>query len=271
MKLEKMIRDLSLRAIVLLVILIGLWAIVLMVGATFNWSFLTGKIETAFYLGGFLVGLLILALSFASGTASLAIISKAQNRETGGSRWSRKQVALLVAVPLALVLVLVGGLWYAEWRVYRTVSEEAWNKVRVLAEKSQLGEMAGEIREDGEIANILALRDALAADISSEGRVSFLVPRDRAGVKVYYELTPWFQDDKEEEKTFSEADLNRFRPSGREKDDFDRMARGELDSFQVPLKARQLRVFLAREFEGQEIVILLDTSRQLSDYRSGFK
>lgn len=270
MRLEKIIRDFSLRAIVLLVILIGLWAIILMVGATFNWSFLTDKVETAFYLGGFLVGLLILALSFASITASLSIISKAQNREGAGARWPRKQVGLLVLIPLAVVLVLVGGLWLAEWRVYRTVSDDAWNKVRTLAEKKQLAELAGEIKSDGEISDILDLRAALAADINSEGRISFLVPRDRAGVKIYHEITPWFRR-KEEDKKFSDADLNQFRPSQREKEDFDRMAKGELASFQVPLRGSQLRVFLAKNFDGQEIVILLDTSRQLSDYRSGFK
>lgn len=272
MKLEKMIRDLSLRGIVVLVILIGLWAIIFMVGATFNWSFLTNKVETAFYLGGFLVGLLILAFSFASATASLSIISKAQNREGAGARWSRKQIGLLVLIPAAVVVVLVGGLWFAEWRVYRTVSEDAWDKVRVLSEKNQFAELAGEIKADAEIGEILTLRDALVADISSEGRVSFLIPQDRAGVKVYYEITPWFREgDEKAKKKFSETDLNRFRPSRREKEDFDRMARGQLESFQVPLGGNQLRVFLDRTIGGQEVVILLDTSRQIGDYRSGFK
>ena len=81
MKLEKLLRDFSLRAIAFLVTFIVLWSAVLLVGVSFDWSFLTNKVEEAFYIGGFIVALLIFALSFTNITSSLTIISKAQNRE----------------------------------------------------------------------------------------------------------------------------------------------------------------------------------------------
>ncbi len=274
MKIEKILRDLSLRAITFLVILIILWSIVLLVGATFNWSFLTSKIQGAFYLGGFIVGLLILALSFLNLTSSLTIISKAQNKEEAVSRGIRKQIGFMLLGAFVLIGLLIGGLWFAEWRVYRQVSEEAITKVQTIAAKKQFSELAQAVKTDGDINDILEIRDALANYVGSGGRVSFLIPRDRAGVKVYYEIVPWLRfldKDKTETKKLSDMDLNRFQPSRREEEDFKKLAAGEISSFQAPVGGDKLRVFQSEKIDGQEIVILLDTSRQVNDYRGSFK
>ena len=119
MKLEKLVRDLSLRMIVFLVILILLWAVVLMIGVSFEWSFLTSKVETAFYLGGFIVGLLIFALSFSNITSNLSIISKAQNKEITESKNLFKQMGSMIGLSLSVIVLIVGGLWFAEWKVYQ--------------------------------------------------------------------------------------------------------------------------------------------------------
>ena len=155
MKLEKLVRDLSLRMIVFLVILILLWAVVLMIGVSFEWSFLTSKVETAFYLGGFIVGLLIFALSFSNITSNLSIISKAQNKEITESKNLFKQMGSMIGLSLSVIVLIVGGLWFAEWKVYQKLSEEAWNTVLTISEKNQFKALAKEIQIDGNIKEIL--------------------------------------------------------------------------------------------------------------------
>ena len=267
MKLEKLVRDLSLRMIVFLVILILLWAVVLMIGVSFEWSFLTSKVETAFYLGGFIVGLLIFALSFSNITSNLSIISKAQNKEITESKNLFKQMGSMIGLSLSVIVLIVGGLWFAEWKVYQKLSEEAWNTVLTISEKNQFKALAKEIQIDGNIKEILNYRDALSYDVRSNGKLSFLIPKTVAGIKIYYEITPWFHKPSKD-KNLSEVDLNRFKPNQRERKEFYLLSQGKLDSFKVPVINQNLRVFYSKKIGDQEIVILLDTSRKLESYNS---
>jgi membrane protein CcdC involved in cytochrome C biogenesis len=269
-KLEILLRDLSLRAIAFLVILIGLWAVVLMVGVSFNWSFLTNKVEGAFYLGGFLVGLLIFALSFTNVTANLTIISKAQNKESKDNKNIKKQFLIMLLSSAGLIIFLVSGLWLAEWQVYKKVKQEAIQKALIIAEKEQFRQLAKEIGDNGTIRSILELRDALSYDVDSKGKISFLIPRLKAGTKIYYEITPWLKIS-EKEKLINDVDLNLFQPNHREKKDFEKLSKGEIETFTAPAGSNYIRIFLTKTINGQEVVILLDTSRKIDDYRGSFK
>jgi len=270
MKLEKFIRDFSLRAIAFLVTLIMLWSVVLFVGVSFNWTFLTNQIETMFILSGFISGLLIFSLTVANVTSSLTIISMAQNKVSYDSKKIMKQIGFMLVGSSGFIALLLGGLWFAQLQVYQKVSEDALRKVQTISEKKQFSELAKKIEENGKISDILDIRDALAYDVGSEGKVSFLIPRDIAGVKVYYSITPWLTDS-EEKSNFSDLDLNKFKPHRREKEEFNKLAKGEIDSFKVPVRDDTLRVFLSKKIGNQEIVILLDTSRKLNDYRGSYK
>ena len=269
MKLEVFLRDASLRIIAFLVMLFVLWSAVLLVGVSFNWPFLTNKIEQAFYLGGFIAVLLIIALSLTNMTASLTIISKNQNKEPGETIGFKKQLTVMALISGIIVCLVLGGLWFAEWQVYQRLSEEAVGKVLTISEKAQFATLAKTIKADGTVQQVLELRDALAADIGSEGKVSFLIPKTRAGVKIYYEIVPWLQH--LADKKISETDLNPFKPNRREQADFDKLSLGKIDTFKVPLDGNHLRVFKAVSLDNQEIVILLDTSRQANDSRGSFK
>ena len=270
MKLEKLLRDFSLRAIAFLVMLITLWSVVLFVGISFNWTFLTNKIESMFLLCGFVLGLLIFALAFTNITSSLTIISKAQNKEDSESKEIKKQIGIMLLGASVFVAILLGGLWFAQWQVYQKVSEDAWIKVQTISEKKLFSKLVKEVAENGEIHDIVEIRDALEYAVGAEGKISFLLARDVAGVKVYYTLPPWMRSAKEA-KNLYDLDLNTFKPSRREKKKFDKLAKGEIDSFIVPVRDDYLRVFLSKTIGKQEIVILLDTSRKLSDYSGKFK
>jgi hypothetical protein len=263
MNLEKNIRDLSLRLIAFLVVMIVLWAIVLMVGVSFNWSFLTDKIESTFYLGGFIAGLLIFALSFMNITASLTIISKSQNNENLDSKGVGKQFGIMLLISSALISLIVGGLWYAEWKVYESVSEEAWQKLQVISEKKLVNDLANKIKNDSSIDEILAIRDALSNDVGSKETISIIIPKERAGVKIYYEITPWLSNS-DKNKKLSDVDLDRFTLSKKEESDFNKLTKGETDSFKISLADHKLRIFYRMILDNQEIILLLDTSRQSS-------
>lgn len=173
----------------------------------------------------------------------------------------------MIGLSLSVIVLIVGGLWFAEWKVYQKLSEEAWNTVLTISEKNQFKALAKEIQIDGNIKEILNYRDALSYDVRSNGKLSFLIPKTVAGVKIYYEITPWFHKPSKD-KNLSEVDLNRFKPNQRERKEFYLLSQGKLDSFKVPVINQNLRVFYSKKIGDQEIVILLDTSRKLESYNS---
>ncbi len=266
MRLEKFTRDFSLRAIIFLVTLIILWAVVLFVGVSLNWTFLTSKIEAMFMLSGFISVLLFFALTVANVTSSLTIISKVQNKEGSESKKITKQIGIMLVVASVFIGILLSGLWFAQQQAYQKISEDAWMKVQIISEKKLFSKLAKKIEENGKISEILEIRDALSADVTSEGKVSFLIPKNVLDVKVYYSITPWLRDSDEKEN-LSDADLNRFKPSRREKEKFDKLTKGEIDSFDVLVRGDDIRVFLSKKIGNQEIVILLDTSRNFGPYK----
>ena len=172
-------------------------------------------------------------------------------------------------ISFGFIGLIISGLWFAEWRVYQKVSAAAQQKALTITEKKQFSALANAIKMNGTIEDILEIRDGLVYDVDSEGKVSFLIPKERAGVKVYYELTPWFgcNSESEKEECLSDTDLNKFNPTKKEKEKFDQMVNGEINSFKMPTGSHDLRVFYSKIVNEQEIIVLLDTSRQLKDYR----
>ena len=138
--------------------------------------------------------------------------------------------------------------------------------------KKQFTALANAIKMNSKIKDIVEIRDALVYDVDSEGKMSFLIPKERAGVKVYYELTPWFgcHFESEKEDLLSDADLNTFSPTKKEREKFDQMVNGKINSFKISSGSHDLRVFYSKTVNEQEIIVLFDTSKQLKNYRGSF-
>jgi hypothetical protein len=83
-------------------------------------------------------------------------------------------------------------------------------------------------------------------------------------VVLYYEVTAWWQGKKGEVTKISEASLTKFVPSSRERENWDKLTRGEMQSFTVPT-GNEIRAFRRIKGAKGELILLLDTGRR-SDY-----
>ena len=259
MRLETFIRNFSLKAIAFLVTLIVLWSLVLFVAVSFDWKFLTSKFEMMFVLSGFISGILFLSLTIANITSNLTIISMVQNKEKFASKKIQKQILFMIAGSVLFIGLLLGGMWSSWQQTQKKMLEEMCQKVEKISEKKLFDRFAREVESNGKISDILEIRDALANDITSKGNLFFLIPKKLSDVKVYYSITRWISYSDKKGK-LSDAVLDKFKPEWTEKEKFDKLAKGEIDSFEVSDENGGVRVFLSKKIENQEIVIVLESS-----------
>jgi len=267
MKSETKMRDFSLRLITILAWFLILWATVFLVGSVFQWSGLTGQLETAFFGSGFCAGMVLAALALLNVTANLNIISKAQVKlATGEPIVESKPGTFIKTLSVAVILIgiVVLSLWFAEWRIYKVKEAEAITKIESIAESKLAGEAIELIKTDAKIADLAKVREALSANIQSGERLSIIIPLKVKGVDIYYELTAWGHDSKESDKKISEADMTKFIPDCKEKKKFEQLRKGEIKIFAIQQEG-SLRAFRLVKNESGYIILLIDTSRR-SEY-----
>jgi hypothetical protein len=267
MKTEQKIRDFTLRLIQIIVWFEILWAAVFLAGMVFQWSGLTDQLSIAFFGSGFCAVLVLASLALLNVTANLNIISKVQVRKTAESETVEAKPGSFVrtiAVAASLILVVVLSLWFAEWRLYRGKAAAAASKVESIADSPLVAEAIDLIGADGDIKELEKIRAALSASIQSGARLSLLLPRKVKDVVLYYEVTAWWQGNKGEVTKISEANLTKFVPSSRERENWDKLTGGEMQSFTVPA-GNEIRAFRKTKSAKGDLILLLDTGRR-SDY-----
>lgn len=272
MKSEQKLRDFTLRLIQILVWFEILWAVVFLAGMVFQWSGLTDQLSAAFFGSGFCGILVLAALVLLNVTANLNIISKVQVRKVVETEEvASKPGSFIKTIGVAGILIglIVGSLWFAEWRLHQAKVSEVETKIESIVDTALLNDALGLIRDDGLASELRQVREALASSIQTGARMSFIIPRNVKNVTVYYEFTAWWWGTEKEEKKISEASLNKFVPQKSEQKKWDKITSGEIDSFTVP-SGNHLRAFHRANKDNQEIILLIDTGRR-SDYkRSSF-
>ncbi len=189
MKSEQKLRDFTLRLIQILVWFEILWAVVFLAGMVFQWSGLTDQLSAAFFGSGFCAVLVLAALALLNVTANLNIISKAQVRKVAESEMVESKPGSFIKALCAagvLIAVVVGSLWFAEWRLYQAKVSETETKIESLMGTDLLDDAVALIKKDGSAAELADMREALATSIQTGARLSFIIPRKVKDVTVYY-------------------------------------------------------------------------------------
>ncbi len=270
MKTEQKMRDFSLRLISILVWFEILWATVFLVGMVFQWSGLTDQLAEAFFGSGFCGVLVLVALAILNVTANLNIISKAQASKATGELVAETRFGSsirTIAVAGVLIGIVVFSLWVAEWRLYKAKESETIAKIESIAETKLADEAIRLIRDNGSIAELAKVREALSANIQSGARLSIIFPERVKGVDMYHEFTAWSYGSEDSDKTISEAGLPKFVPMAGERKKYERLIKGEITHFTVPHDGN-LRAFRMVQTANGKMILLIDTSRR-SEYSRG--
>jgi len=268
MKLEQKLRDLSLWLVQILVWFEILWAVVFLAGMVFQWSGLTDQLMTAFFGSGFCAVLVLAALALLNVTANLNIISKAQVKRVAEAEVVECKAGSFTRTVCAaglLIGLVVGSLWFAEWRLHQRKVSKMETKIESIIDTDLLDKAVALIEVDGSAAELAHMREALGTSIQTGQGLSFIIPRTLDDVTVYYEFTAWWHGQKEQK--ISQASVTKFVPYRAERSKWAQLVAGEIDSFTVA-SGDDLRAFRRVVLHSQEVVLLVDTSRR-SDYSRG--
>jgi len=266
---EEKLRNLSLKIIGVLVWFEILWAVVFVLALVFQWTFIASQVASAFFASGFAAALVLFAVTLLNFAANLHIISNAQlMKGSKGTEPDGKSNSLRIfGIAIGLIVIVVCSLWFAEWKLYQTKSEEARTKLVSISETKLVDEVFGLVEGDGTVKELIKVRDAIAESIQVGARLSVLIPSERRDFNVFYELSAWSYFKIETEEKLSEASLSRFIPRKHEKNKYEELKDEKITEFVLP-DGQHLRAFLLIKRDGKRIILLLDTSRSL-DYKRG--
>lgn len=267
MKSEQKLRDFTLRLIRILVWFEILWAVVFFAGMMFQWSGLTDQLIGAFFGSGFCAVLVLAALALLNVAVNLNIISKAQIRKVAEAEVVESKPGSFIKTLCAagvLIGIVLGSLWFAEWRLYQSKVSESETMIESLIGTDLLDDAVALIKNDGSATELADIREALATSIQAGASLSFIIPRKVKDATVYYEFNSWSQGEKDEDKKISEASLSKFVPRQAERRKWNQLVSGKIQDFTVA-SGNDLRSFRRIVLHDQEIILLIDTGRR-SDY-----
>lgn len=121
-----------------------------------------------------------MALALLNVTANLNIISKVQVRKVAeDEEIISKPGSFLKTIGTAGILIglIVGSLWFAEWRLYRAKVSEVETKIESIVDTALLNDAIDLIKNDGLASELRLIREALASSIQTGARMSFIIPR----------------------------------------------------------------------------------------------
>jgi hypothetical protein len=264
-KLQKTVLNL----IVFLVCFEILCFVIMFLATILKWAFLTEGISSAFFSGfgvglGALVALAILhiTLSFNSVSISLAKIAQEADIEETGPRSFKK----IMGAVLAIMLVIVTLLWFAEFRVKKYKVMVAFNALESISSSEIADKAIQLIGANATLKEIDALRDTMSSGLGEGRGLSLLIPVDKFGKSVYYELRPWLSET-ELSKAIGEANLTIFIPYDNEKKKFKELLEKKNGFYSI--SSHSLRVFCPVIRDDKiAFILMLDTSRHIPDLYS---
>ncbi|MDD5238105.1 MAG: hypothetical protein PHU96_04000 [Candidatus Omnitrophica bacterium] len=247
--------------------------VLMFLGNVLKWSFLSETFSTGFFSAfgaslGALVALSILQMSitFNSISFSLEKISrKAENQDLAViPKKNIKFFRISITAAILGILAIVLFLWLGEVKVNRHKVEVALNDIQSIA-KSPLANKAIElINKNATVKELLEVNDAMSHSlIDNKSRISLLIPVNKLDEIVYYEIVP-FWSEADGNKPISEANLKFFQPFENEQKKFKELVKNKKPFYS--LTRFSLRVLCPIIQKNKiEYILLLDTSRQVSD------
>jgi hypothetical protein len=178
----------------------------------------------------------------------------------------KRSLRLGVGMAVGAIALVVLFFWVGEIQVNKYKIKVAMNSVESISRSPVAGKTAELIRKNAPVKELLDARDAMTNMLEERHGVSLIVPVKKVNETLYYELTPWWwsQKDEEMQKPLSEANLRLFAPYQDEKKKFDKMLADGVPYYS--LERSSLRVFYPVAEDGRvAFIILLDTGRQASD------
>jgi len=267
----KRLQNLALKLILFLVWFDFMCFAVILAGNIFGWSFFNEKIASTFFtlfgisLGALaaLVGLhIVLALSIIS--SSISSLAKEQVTDLASSK-DKKGFRNLIVVSVAIIFLIVGYQGIVERNVAKHKVKKVESHIANLAQSSLVSKLITLIDNDDKINSLYFLRDEILLSSEEYRSINLLIPRFGQEGQVFYQITPWDFDSKDE-TSISKSLKRVFVPDEEDRNKFSKMLKAK-EPF-ITLTSYAIKAYYPVVQNAEiKLIILLDTSRNISsDY-----
>ncbi|MDR2879864.1 MAG: hypothetical protein LBV03_08125, partial [Fusobacteriales bacterium] len=218
---------------VLRIILLFLWlAVVLFIigllGNIFNLTVMNNELWTIF---GIILGILVV-LGFLHVVISLNIISNVIAAYSGYSEpeYRKLDYKKIFTVSGILIVLVLGIQFTVKVQVEKKNLEVLKQQAADIGSSAITAKIVTQIDEDARMRDLYFSRDLLLLTMK-ENSLTLLIPKIRDGNKVFYQVTPWDYDSRDERK-ISEALERPYIPDKSVKEKFDKMLK-DRKSFEI--------------------------------------
>lgn len=270
----KRLQNLALKLIFFLVWFDLMCFALILAGNVLKWSFFNESIGTAFFTAfglslGALIALAILhvviTLNIISNSISCLVKEKeifdSDTFDKGKSRFQK-----IIIVSFVSILVIVGYQGIVERNAARYKVEKVEKQLKDTARSTLSVRIIDLIEQDAQINKLYFVRDELLLSLEEKARsVTLLIPKEGQEGLIFYEITPWDYDHKDE--TIISKSLGKlFIPQDNERGRIIELTK-DIKPFTV-VNRYNIRSFYPITKNGKlKLIFLLDTSRTVSgDY-----
>jgi hypothetical protein len=269
----KKLQNLTLRLILFLVWFDLMCFTLILAGNILKWSFFNESIGSAFFTTfslslGALAALallhVVLTLNIISNSISLAVkekdISSQEDKERGSKRFIK-----LIVVSVVGIISIVGYQGIVERNAAKHKVEKVKNQLEDVVKSTLAARIAQLIEQDEKVNKLYFVRDELLLSLEDQRSVTLLVPKRGQEGDVFYSITPWDYDSKDE-TSISQSLKQLFVPRDNERKKFEQLVKNN-EPFTV-VDRYSIRAFYPITKDGKlKVILLLDTSRSVSsDY-----
>lgn len=270
----KRLQNLALKIILFLVWFDLMCFALILAGNIFKWSFFNESIGTAFFTTfglslGALVAFAILHVVLTLNMVSNSISHIAKEKEIVDSETTKigkNRFRNIIIVSVVGILLIVGYQGIVERNAARHKVEKIKSQLKDVGQSTLSTRIADLIEQDEKINKLYFVRDELLLSLEENARsVTLLIPRMGQKGVLFYKITPWDYDHKDETViSMSLKDL--FIPQENERKNFNELTKNN-KPFTV-VNRYDIRSFYPITKDGKlKVVLLLDTSRTISkDY-----
>ncbi len=265
----KKMQSLALKFILFLVWFDFMCFAIIITANILNWSFFNSKIASAFFTVfsislGSLAALsalhIVLTLSIISNSIS-ALVKEKEPTDEAVIKKDKKNFRNLILASIAIILLIVGYQGVVERNVAKNKVRKIEIQVKDMAQSVLVSRLVDLIQNDDKVNKLYFLRDEILLSSEEYRSISLLIPRAGEQGQVFYEVTPWDYDNKDE-GNISKSLKKVFVPNEEERKKFNKMVKMH-ESF-VVVTNYAIKAYYPVVRDGKiKLIILLDTSRNI--------
>lgn len=268
----KRLQSLALKIILFLVWFDLMCFALILAGTVFEWSFLNESVSAAFFATfglslGALIALVLLHVVLTLNIISNSISHIAKDKEIIDPaliQKNKKRFRNIIVISIITIILAVGYQGFVEFKAAKHKVKKVENNLKDVAKSTLSTRIVDLIERDEKINELYFVRDELLLSLEEERRsVTLLVPKMGQTGQVFYEITPWDYDHKDE-TAISKSLRNLFIPKDNERKKFKNLV--EKNKPFTVVNRYNIRAFYPITKKGElKVILLLDTGRSVSN------